>query len=282
MKTNVAPLRGLILQPIYLGDLSVTLLDVREPNHPGNWTFVPHMHPWFEFHYIETGGLYTTMEGVEFETLEGQFYLIPPGIVHSHRHYHGRGDQGLCLRMRLESCDRPSCSFPHADAILTALSTPSCRAFHYPVSQLLSLFPPVDLFSAQGFLVQLVLSLCSLCRPEEPSQNRSRSPQEIMVNQARLYLSQYFNQPIKVTDVAHSMNVSYRHLARIFKAATGNSLIQELTDLRMREAARLLTETALPVRQIALQVGYSSEYYFSTAFHQYYRVSPSAYRMQGH
>lgn len=49
-------------------------------------------------------------------------------------------------------------------------------------------------------------------------------------------------------------------------------------ELRLREACRLLTQTARPIRQIARDVGFDDELYFSRCFHAKMRLAPRAYR----
>jgi AraC family transcriptional activator of mtrCDE len=58
-------------------------------------------------------------------------------------------------------------------------------------------------------------------------------------------------------------------------AQSPNEFIQEF---RLKFAARLLKTTELPIKTIAVTVGYSSRSYFSRAFRSAYAMDPSAYR----
>ncbi len=51
-----------------------------------------------------------------------------------------------------------------------------------------------------------------------------------------------------------------------------------LTESRLEEAVKQLLTTTEPISQIAMNVGYSSIYYFSVIFKQHYGLSPMAYR----
>lgn len=51
-----------------------------------------------------------------------------------------------------------------------------------------------------------------------------------------------------------------------------------LTWWRMTTAARLLQATNAPLRSIAAQVGYASEFAFATAFKRTHGFAPGAYR----
>lgn len=49
----------------------------------------PHAHTWFEFNYVLSGQLGTRFDGDEITVREGEFFLIPPGRVHSHTYTRG-------------------------------------------------------------------------------------------------------------------------------------------------------------------------------------------------
>lgn len=53
---------------------------------------------------------------------------------------------------------------------------------------------------------------------------------------------------------------------------------RHLQELRMREACRLLAETARPIGEIARAVGFTDELYFSRRFHREHGLPPARYR----
>jgi transcriptional regulator GlxA family with amidase domain len=99
-----------------------------------------------------------------------------------------------------------------------------------------------------------------------------------MIRQALLYLNEYYAQPLKVQDLANSLNVSYRHLARLFKQVTGVTIIGKLNDIRVNQAKNLLKDTDVTIRDIALRVGFENEFYFTNIFSHYTYTTPSAFR----
>jgi AraC family transcriptional regulator, regulatory protein of adaptative response / DNA-3-methyladenine glycosylase II len=78
--------------------------------------------------------------------------------------------------------------------------------------------------------------------------------------------------------LAERLGVSDRHLRRIFTAEHGVTPMQYLQTRRLLLAKQLLTDTALPVAQIALASGYRSLRRFNAAFADSYRMSPSRLR----
>lgn len=97
-----------------------------------------------------------------------------------------------------------------------------------------------------------------------------RRCQELM----RLRLS----EDISLDELAAEVNLSTFHFARIFKQSFGVPPRVYLTQLRMEKAGELLEKTDLPITEIALEVGYSSNQVLARVFIKHYHMSPSDYR----
>ncbi|MGZ8259934.1 MAG: Ada metal-binding domain-containing protein [Caldimonas sp.] len=81
-----------------------------------------------------------------------------------------------------------------------------------------------------------------------------------------------------VADVAARLGVSDRHLRRIFFAEHGVTPLQYLQTRRLLLAKQLLTDTAMPVAQVALTSGFRSLRRFNAAFLGGYRMNPTRLR----
>jgi AraC family transcriptional regulator of adaptative response / DNA-3-methyladenine glycosylase II len=81
-----------------------------------------------------------------------------------------------------------------------------------------------------------------------------------------------------ISDVADHLGVSDRHLRRIFQTEHGVTPLQYVQTRRLLLAKQLLTDTRLPVAQIALASGFNSLRRFNAAFAENYRMSPSRLR----
>ncbi len=78
--------------------------------------------------------------------------------------------------------------------------------------------------------------------------------------------------------LAQRMGVSDRHLRRIFATEHGVTPIQYVHTRRLLLAKQLLTDTRMPMTQVALASGFRSVRRFNTAFADSYRMSPSRLR----
>jgi AraC family transcriptional regulator of adaptative response / DNA-3-methyladenine glycosylase II len=81
-----------------------------------------------------------------------------------------------------------------------------------------------------------------------------------------------------LAELAGRIGVSDRHLRRIFLAEHGVTPVQYVRTRRLLLAKQLLTDTTLPVAQVALQCGFRSLRRFNAAFTEHYRMSPSKLR----
>ncbi len=82
-------------------------------------------------------------------------------------------------------------------------------------------------------------------------------------------------------DLAREMGISSRHLRRVVEAEFGVSPLQLAQTQRLLLAKRLLTDTCLPVTEVAFAGGYSSVRRFNAAFQDHYCLSPSELRRKG-
>jgi len=83
-----------------------------------------------------------------------------------------------------------------------------------------------------------------------------------------------------VRELCESHGVEVHTLMRLFRKHLDTSPREYLIKLRMEAAKHLVGSTGLSMKEIAGQLGYCNALYFSTAFHQEFRMTPSEYRKQ--
>lgn len=86
------------------------------------------------------------------------------------------------------------------------------------------------------------------------------------------------HEPPSLARLALRLGVSDRHLRRIFQVEHGVSPLQYLQTRRLLLAKQLLTDSSLPVAEVALASGFRSLRRFNAAFAGSYRMSPSRLR----
>ncbi len=99
-----------------------------------------------------------------------------------------------------------------------------------------------------------------------------------VVGQIKRYVKDHLSEELSRNQIAGSVFMSPDYVSRVFRKETGVQLSEYITDVRMREARRLLETTALSIGEIADQTGYDNLAYFSRVFRIRNRVSPAQYR----
>ena len=88
----------------------------------------------------------------------------------------------------------------------------------------------------------------------------------------------YYVTTINVDQISNYVGIDRSYLYRLFKEKVGISPKKYIMEYKLKTAAKLLRETSLSVGQVALSTGFEDQLYFSTAFRNYYGVSPTKYR----
>jgi AraC family transcriptional regulator of adaptative response / DNA-3-methyladenine glycosylase II len=123
---------------------------------------------------------------------------------------------------------------------------------------------------------------CLRCRPElAPGLSLVDSPRELAAQAARLIDdAARRGDDLPMPRLAARLGVTDRHLRRIFVQAWGVAPLAYLRTRRLLQAKHLLTDTDLPVTEVALASGFGSLRRFHAAFADHYRLQPGDLRRQ--
>jgi AraC family transcriptional regulator, regulatory protein of adaptative response / DNA-3-methyladenine glycosylase II len=119
---------------------------------------------------------------------------------------------------------------------------------------------------------------CLLCRPElAPGNARIDATGRLAAAIARHIEDGTFTEQ-RFADLAQELGVSERHLRRVVQQEFGVSPIELVQTHRLLLAKRLLTDTPLPIADIAYTSGFSSLRRFNALFQDRYRLNPTQLR----
>ena len=92
------------------------------------------------------------------------------------------------------------------------------------------------------------------------------------------YIDNNFRSDFSVAVLAEISGVSQQYLCRIFKQTMNLRPNEYITRRRLIEAKKLLSESDIPVSDVAAQSGFSDTGYFCTVFRRYESITPVEYR----
>ena len=109
------------------------------------------------------------------------------------------------------------------------------------------------------------------------AQDQSKSANRIVRDTMR-FISDHYMKNIRLEDIVKEIYVSPCYLSNLFKKETGVNLIDYLNIYRVNIAKQRLAESNLRVYEIATQVGFQDERYFTRVFKKHTGMSPKQYR----
>ncbi len=119
---------------------------------------------------------------------------------------------------------------------------------------------------------------CLLCRPELAPGLALVDASRQLARAAASLIDDGLASSGGLPAVARRLGVTDRHLRRIFEAEFGVTPVAYAQTARLLLAKRLLTDTRMPVTEVALAAGFGSARRFNTLFAQRYRLQPTALR----
>jgi len=98
------------------------------------------------------------------------------------------------------------------------------------------------------------------------------------IAEVKKYIEIHYLQKLSLDDIAEKVGFSKYHLSRIFKQATGYTIFDYITMLRMNDAKTLLSQKNMSVKDIGTLLGYSDPNYFTCVFKKEFDISPTEFR----
>lgn len=110
---------------------------------------------------------------------------------------------------------------------------------------------------------------------------RTRQDYEKRILRVQMHIQKHLDRQLGTDELAGVACFSPWHFNRIFRAMTGESLMDYARRLKLERSAWDLKYTARPVTEIAFDAGYENHESFSRAFRKKFGVSPRGYRESG-
>lgn len=102
--------------------------------------------------------------------------------------------------------------------------------------------------------------------------------ENFLINQLKDYIAKNFNSKITLDDLAQIVHYNPSYISSLFKKNTGLGINDYITNIRIKEATKLLVETDKSIDDIADTVGLSNNSYITYLFKKSMGITPSTYR----
>ena len=226
--------------------------------------------------YCAEGAGWLTLEGRTWQIRKGEMFLCPSGTPHSYgadektpwtKYWvHFRGEQASAYTTLLGlSASQPVLSVGE-DANLISWFLDMQAVLRNGLSQ-------ASLLCAASLLMRILAQLNALAEAQ-----KRRGAQGLDMEAMLGFLRDHMDGRLPLSQMAAHAGLSKYHYSRRFKQQTGYAPVAFHIRLRLQKACELLESSTASVSDIAVSLGFSSPYHFSSAFKGMMGVSPSGYR----
>ncbi len=102
-----------------------------------------------------------------------------------------------------------------------------------------------------------------------------------LVAQSISFMLENLTKKLKLETIAAETNLSASHFSRLFVGRTGHSPIDYFIQLKIQRACRLLDNQNWTIAEVAREMGFDDQFYFSRTFSKIMGMSPIDYRKRG-
>lgn len=106
----------------------------------------------------------------------------------------------------------------------------------------------------------------------------SGESEEALLTPVLQEIETHYAQIRTLAALGQELGVSQAHLSQLIRKHTGKTYSELVQDRRMEKAKELLAYSEAAVMDIAVEVGYSDQFYFSKLFKRLWGLSPAAWR----
>jgi AraC family transcriptional activator of pobA len=130
----------------------------------------------------------------------------------------------------------------------------------------------------QAALALLTLLLIDIARLAVDVVGDLRRSGEPLLAEVFTVIDRRLGEPLSLRDVARELGITPGHLTTVVRRRTGRTVQEWIIERRMAEARSLLSDTELPVGEIARRIGMPDPGYFSRMFRRTHGTSPREWR----
>lgn len=236
-----------------------------------------HYHNHYELYYLLSGMRTYFIESRIVQVQPGDIVLIPSGVLHRTTYASSGGHERLLINFKDDGSYKEALSCFSRSLI----SIPQINR-----RQVEDLFLNIEREYTNGgqfsqnlikcYLYELLVTLCRI--GEQMEEAPAGTEQVRIIKEAAEYINSHWDSDLTLQHMAERAAMSTGYFSKLFKRVTGCNFIEYLTHVRIMNACRLLSETTLPVTDIAVKAGFNDSNYFSTVFKRIKGITPVKFR----
>lgn len=249
--------------------------------HPGT-----HMFSWetgrvlTEYHFVlitEGGGVFESKSAGKKSIHAGDGFLIFPGEWHRYKPLQNTGwtENWIGFSGPISEIIMHDNFFTKEHAVIPQCANMLVKNLFKSLFQLISEEPYGYQRTASGICIQLLAEVCTIQMGSESVQQASS-----LLSKAKYLMHKKINESVDFHTFCKNHGISYSKFRIDFKMQTGYAPLQYFLLMKIEKAKELLLNSDMRAKQIAFELGFKSDHYFSRVFKLKTGLTPQGFRMQ--
>ena len=267
----------------YINSLGRTVIEKNSnypsTDHPDNYVFTwDNGRVLDEFHLVlitKGEGLFESKETGLVKLSDGDVFLMFPGIWHRYKPLQKTGwtERWIGFSGELAKQFLNNGFFHPSDPLISKCNKTEVLNHFNSLFKLFDEEPFGFQKLASGICIQLMADLYNI-------KNGGNNIESLnsMVSNAKSMMYQNLHKTIDLKKIASNLGVSYSKFRLDFKRQTGVSPLQYYLLLKIEKSKELLLNSTKSQKEIAYELGFESDYYFSRLFKQKTGLPPGQFR----
>lgn len=246
------------------------------------WGVCRHSHPFYQIWYVIDGEAEYYLNGCTMTISAGDLVFMPPGIMHELPVMHDGLLRYVDVKFLVEdeelkkNCEKIPLVTHLNDKSITD-SILKCREYWYERNQ-------YSREISKLAFEQIVLQILQTQMPQEKKRQFWMPVKKDMENLQGIaadivhYIDSHYAEEFTLENLAGVLRYNKAYLCKLFKDATGLTIINYLNYVRISRAYDLICYTSNSMSHISLMVGFSSVHYFARMFKKICGMPPGEIR----
>lgn len=232
-------------------------------------TIKSHWHSEYEIHIVFSGCQFYEIDSKIYEVHKNEFIIIPPKLKHK-------------ITFTSENLIKYSLTFNSEDMTFDSLYLG--KADKNLVNNIVFISEEFKQKSAYANLIienrifELFIMLFRTVGYKEVIADIKDTSGDARLDLTKKFISDNIERNLLVSEVASYCHMSERQLARIFLEKEGISPAKYINREKMEKIGEYIKSSELSLQQLSEMFSYNNQYYFNTAFKNYFGMPPNEYR----
>ena len=243
-----------------------------------------HYHEFYELYYLVSGCCRMFIGQSLHHVEAGDLLLLPPGMLHRATYPEEGGAERVAVSfdanllkplMEVWGEENLKHTFNNQRLQIPIPVRPQLELLLDKIEEEMGLGDPLSVFLAKNHFYEM---LATAGRHGVSRTQEAAGETEQIIQDAARYISQNYEKPLSLEDMADMVHMTPTYFSRRFKQVTGFGFKEYVVCTRLAQAEKLLVHTSLPVTKIAGACGFEDGNYFGDCFKKHKGISPREYR----